>query len=64
MRINDKGKLVYVDYGSIKGYECIHCAHILLKPANKAIYSDMNVWYVGSAGRKRCAMCNNLARWF
>jgi hypothetical protein len=61
MKLNSKGEIVYVRYGSPRGYECLHCAKALTPPPNKTIYADPWTWYKDGAGRIRCGQCRNLA---
>lgn len=58
---NSKGELVYIRYGSTRGYECRHCGKTLAAPPKEMIYADRWSWYKDGAGRIRCRQCRNLA---
>ena len=61
MKLNSRGQLIYVEYGSSGGYECPHCARTLTPPPKEAIYAAAWTWYKDGAGRVRCGQCKNLA---
>lgn len=61
MKLDNKGKLTYIKYGSSGEYKCKHCARILAPPPKEAIYLGVWDWYKDGAGRVRCSQCGNLA---
>ena len=61
MKLNSKGEIVYIRYGSPRGYKCLHCAKTLTQPPKEAIYGGEWDWFKDGADRVRCRQCGNLA---
>ena len=61
MKRNSKGEIIYIRYGSPRGYECRYCGKTLTSPPKEAIYGRVWDWCKDGAGRIRCKVCNNPA---